>query len=248
MEKFERLTPFIKLLVFLSVIYAAVRYIFGHFEGGEAVTGSPLIFIILVCAPIVIFIISRKFSASTGLNQPGRFVLLWIVLCSLVFDASLRAGKFVSPFAFHEQRNMHWSAFRSSQWNYEHSPIRLENDIAEIGRHIARDAKVFTDLHTGYYLKAYLPIALVLTKSHHYEGSKIARPSCSSVEPDQFNDFLVQLKHDGVRYIVSNSDPRNINLQNSCIRNPLIEMMKIQQKNNSVTKLVSAGHLELFEI
>jgi hypothetical protein len=248
MEKITRLIPYLNLVAFLSVAYGATTYVSIRFGNGQQFPDNLQFFLILICAPVVVFFISRQYLINPGVTQPGRFFLLWMVMCSLTLDVALRAGKFVSPFAFHEQRNMHWSTFRSSQWNYEHSPVRVEDSIEEIGKHIPRDAKVFTDLHTGYYLKAYLPISLALVKSHHLEGSPHANPGCASVEPDRFKYFLARLKLNNVRYIVSNSDPRNINLQNSCIRNPLIEMLQKHENVTSVSRIASSGYLELFKI
>ena len=186
----------------------------------------------------------------------------WLVLlCSLILvifcDLPYRAGLVDRPpftRAFHDP--FHWTLASRADGTFRNSSLNYTRDFSRMRSRVEERALFLSDIATGYYASAALPVHPVISHSHHQRWKtsrdiiRFVEALCVADNRTEVRRLYRQMVADRsqykIRYFILNTDTSNRNVSRSCLaRFP----ENVIDNLEAVARLALRGdHLLLFEL
>lgn len=190
---------------------------------------------------------------------------LLLVVCGVIIkDSSFHFNKErMMKKRMHNSALRHWNFFARPSEILNHSSLKYEKELADIGKLVEPGKALLSDRATSYYASATLPIYVINVHRHHglshLPGAKriIHRGHlCYLNDLSHRQKFLHYLERQNIsskrtglpslRYVLINSDKDNLNLRGDCIS---VRSGKIMKSMDSISEKIYEGEfLNLYEL
>lgn len=163
----------------------------------------------------------------------------------------------------HKSAQRNWNLFYDQRYVYADSGFRYESDFDVIRQLIEPGGAILSDISTSYYSSTYLPAYVKNIHRHHgkYDVNGISallrsRQLCYLQDPKNviataefFKKHNALMRERGipeVRYIIINSDVKNLNLRQDCLWTARERLIKFV--GNLATLKFEGEYLRLYQL
>jgi len=142
----------------------------------------------------------------------------------------------------------HWKISRTFDDNFNHSSLRYQEEITEIGALAEKGSKFLSDRATSLYIAASENLYLINSMPHHRTDDSLTKQQseflCSkNMVAAEFDSLMRSLK---AQYIVINSDEQNSHVAQSCLTPVLAQL--VGKYPDRFNHLFSGPNLSLYQL
>ena len=142
----------------------------------------------------------------------------------------------------------HWKISRTFDDNFNHSSLRYQEEITEIGALAEKGAKFLSDRATSLYIVASENLYLVNSMPHHRTDDSLTKQQseflCNkNMNAAEFDSLMRSIK---AQYIVINSDEQNSHVAQSCLT-PVLAGLVVRYPHR-FNLLFSGSYLSLYQL
>ena len=176
-----------------------------------------------------------KPQAKLYLQKIFAVVALIFLMIIVIYDARIHFdAELIHIKRQHKSAQKNWNLFYDQRYVYADSGFRYESDFDAIRQLIEPGSAILSDISTSYYSSTYLPAYVNNIHRHHgkYDVNGISallknRQICYLQDPKNITSTKEFFKtHNAlmhkrglpeIRYIIVNSDVKNLNLRQDCL-------------------------------
>ena len=188
------------------------------------------------------------------INRHGRRhyalrLTLAVLLVGLISPEVLFHLGVINQWRFGSEPNAyHWQINRTFADNFNHSSLRYQKEITQIGELAQQEARFLSDRATSLYITASENIYLVNSMPHHRTESSLSegetKDLCSTeISEIQFRSLMMSRQ---VSYLVINHDEQNSHVAQSCLTPVLAQL--VRKYPDWFNHLFSGPNLSLYQI
>ena len=142
----------------------------------------------------------------------------------------------------------HWQIDRTFADNFNHSSLRYQKEITQIGEFAEQESRFLSDRASSLYITASEDIYLVNSMPHHRTESSLSegetKDLCNTEISEPEFSSLMRLRQ--VSYIVINHDEENPHVARSCLTPVLAQL--VGKHPDRFSHLFSGPNLSLYQI
>ena len=188
------------------------------------------------------------------INRKGRHhyavrLTLAVLLVGLISPEVLFHLGVLNQWRFGSEPNAyHWQINRSFSDNFNHSSLRYQKEITQIGELTEKESRFLSDRATSLYITASENIYLVNSMPHHRTEGSLSEGEMEDLCDTEISEakFRSLMRLRQVSFLVINHDEQNPHVGRSCLTPVLAQL--VGKYPNRFNHLFSGPNLSLYQL